>query len=68
MLRRRNGETPEESAAAALQAGLVRMDERHGHRDGGTVPMPKEFDLLELLLRNAGRVLTMGSSSTSSGL
>ena len=29
--------------------------------DGDVVPMPlKEFDLLELLLRNAGRVLTRG--------
>jgi two-component system response regulator RegX3 len=46
-----------------LEAGPVRMDvERHVVTvDGGTVPMPlKEFDLLELLLRNAGRVLTRG--------
>ena len=29
--------------------------------DGETVPLPlKEFDLLEYLLRNAGRVLTRG--------
>jgi two-component system response regulator RegX3 len=63
VLRRRGNETPEESAAAALEAGPVRMDvERHVVTvDGGTVPMPlKEFDLLELLLRNAGRVLTRG--------
>jgi len=60
---RRRGESAEESAAAALEAGPVRMDvERHVVTvDGGTVPMPlKEFDLLELLLRNAGRVLTRG--------
>ena len=63
VLRRRGGDAPEESAAAALEAGPVRMDvERHVVTvDGGTVPMPlKEFDLLELLLRNAGRVLTRG--------
>jgi two-component system response regulator RegX3 len=62
VLRRRGGETAEESAAA-LRAGPVRMDvERHVVTvAGGTVPMPlKEFDLLELLLRNAGRVLTRG--------
>ena len=41
----------------------MRMDvERHTVAvDGATVPLPlKEFDLLELLLRNAGRVLTRG--------
>jgi two-component system response regulator RegX3 len=41
----------------------VRMDvERHVVSvDGQQVSMPlKEFDLLELLLRNAGRVLTRG--------
>ena len=41
----------------------MRMDvERHTVTvDGGTVSLPlKEFDLLELLLRNAGRVLTRG--------
>jgi two-component system response regulator RegX3 len=46
-----------------LHVGPVRMDvERHIVAvDGRTVPMPlKEFDLLELLLRNAGRVLTRG--------
>ena len=61
MLRRR-GE-PEEPVPAALEAGPVRMDvDRHVVTVGGeTVPMPlKEFDLLELLLRNAGRVLTRG--------
>ncbi|GHE11090.1 response regulator transcription factor [Klenkia taihuensis] len=48
---------------ATLSAGPVRMDvERHTVTvDGEVVPLPlKEFDLLELLLRNAGRVLTRG--------
>jgi two-component system response regulator RegX3 len=48
---------------ATLSAGPVRMDvERHTVTvDGEAVPLPlKEFDLLELLLRNAGRVLTRG--------
>jgi two-component system response regulator RegX3 len=60
---RRRGEPTDEPAGAALEAGPVRMDvDRHVVTvDGGTVPMPlKEFDLLELLLRNAGRVLTRG--------
>ncbi|HZB49172.1 MAG TPA: response regulator transcription factor [Mycobacteriales bacterium] len=59
---RRRGE-PEEPEAAALEAGPVRMDvDRHVVTvAGSTVPMPlKEFDLLELLLRNVGRVLTRG--------
>ena len=59
---RRRGE-PEDQAPAALEAGPVRMDvDRHVVTvNGGTIPMPlKEFDLLELLLRNAGRVLTRG--------
>ncbi len=57
---RRHGDI-EEVAASALAAGPVRMDvERHVVTvNGGTVPLPlKEFELLELLLRNAGRVLT----------
>ena len=48
---------------AVLEAGSVRMDvERHSVSvDGTPVAMPlKEFELLELLLRNAGRVLTRG--------
>jgi two-component system response regulator RegX3 len=60
---RRRGEPESEAAGAALEAGPVRMDvDRHVVTvDGGTVPLPlKEFDLLELLLRNAGRVLTRG--------
>ena len=46
-----------------LEAGGVRMDvERHAVTVGGKdTPMPlKEFELLELLLRNSGRVLTRG--------
>ena len=57
---RRNGE-PEELMATTVEAGPVRMDvDRHVVTvRGETVAMPlKEFDLLELLVRNAGRVLT----------
>jgi two-component system response regulator RegX3 len=46
-----------------LEAGRVRMDvDRHTLAVSGTeISMPlKEFELLELLLRNAGRVLTRG--------
>ncbi|MFC6013655.1 winged helix-turn-helix domain-containing protein [Nocardia lasii] len=46
-----------------LEAGPVRMDvDRHTvHVNGGQVTLPlKEFDLLEYLLRNSGRVLTRG--------
>ena len=59
---RRGGEV-EELLTATVEAGPVRMDvERHVVSvDGEPVAMPlKEFDLLELLLRNAGRVLTRG--------
>lgn len=48
---------------AILTAGTVRMDvERHTVAvDGKEMAMPlKEFELLEVLLRNAGRVLTRG--------
>jgi two-component system response regulator RegX3 len=48
---------------AILEVGPVRMDvDRHAVSvGGGEVAMPlKEFELLELLLRNAGRVLTRG--------
>ncbi|MGH3832027.1 MAG: response regulator [Pseudonocardiaceae bacterium] len=66
---RRGGEGPEGPAAGAgpgpvvLEAGPVRMDvERHTVVVAGReVGLPlKEFDLLEYLLRNAGRVLTRG--------
>ncbi len=46
-----------------LEAGPVRMDvERHVVTVGGTeIRLPlKEFELLEMLLRNTGRVLTRG--------
>ena len=48
---------------AILEGGRVRMDvDRHTVEVEGTpVPMPlKEFELLELLMRNPGRVLTRG--------
>jgi two-component system, OmpR family, response regulator RegX3 len=59
---RRGGES-EELLPQVLEAGPVRMDvERHVVTvDGGEVSLPlKEFDLLEYLLRNVGRVLTRG--------
>ncbi|GIG57687.1 DNA-binding response regulator [Longispora fulva] len=54
---------PAELLPGTLEAGPVRMDvDRHTVSvSGGTVQLPlKEFELLELLLRNAGRVLTRG--------
>jgi two-component system response regulator RegX3 len=60
---RRRGAEPEDVASAVLESGPVRMDiDRHVVSvNSDTVPMPlKEFELLELLLRNAGRVLTRG--------
>ncbi|MFF0151024.1 response regulator [Micromonospora sp. NPDC005203] len=62
VLRRQSPEVAE-VGAPTLAAGPVRMDiERHVVTvEGGTVQLPlKEFELLELLLRNAGRVLTRG--------
>ncbi|MDA2810788.1 response regulator transcription factor [Nocardiopsis sp. RSe5-2] len=59
VLRRQGEEEPVEPAA--LEAGPVRMDvERHVVTvRGENVQLPlKEFELLEVLLRNAGRVLT----------
>jgi two-component system response regulator RegX3 len=59
----RRGAESEELLSATLEAGPVRMDvERHTVAvDSDQVSLPlKEFDLLELLLRNAGRVLTRG--------
>jgi two-component system, OmpR family, response regulator RegX3 len=60
---RRGTESSEPITDTALEAGPVRLDvERHVVAvDGEPVSLPlKEFDLLELLLRNAGRVLTRG--------
>jgi two-component system response regulator RegX3 len=62
VLRRQTADVVEH-AGATLTAGPVRMDvERHVVTvDGAAVQLPlKEFELLELLLRNAGRVLTRG--------
>lgn len=59
---RRQGE-PEELISATVQAGPVRMDiERHVVSvNGEPVSLPlKEFELLEMLLRNSGRVMTRG--------
>jgi len=53
----------DEDGDAILEAGTVRMDvERHTVSVNGVhTAMPlKEFELLELLLRNSGRVLTRG--------
>jgi two-component system, OmpR family, response regulator RegX3 len=62
---RRGGEAGAESdgTPGVLEAGPVRMDvERHVVSvSGADVALPlKEFDLLEYLLRNVGRVLTRG--------
>ncbi len=59
---RRNAEA-DELIPDTVAAGPVRMDvERHVVSvDGAEITMPlKEFDLLEMLLRNAGRVMTRG--------
>ena len=59
VLRRR--EDVADHGSPAVEAGPVRIDtERHDVRIGGTpVQLPlKEFELLELLVRNADRVLT----------
>jgi two-component system response regulator RegX3 len=60
VLRRQVGS---QQADSALEVGPIRMDvERHLVTvRGEPVSLPlKEFDLLELLMRNAGRVLTRG--------
>ena len=57
----RRGAESDELISSVVEAGSVRMDvERHTVTvDGGPITLPlKEFDLLELLLRNADRVLT----------
>ncbi|MGW0036260.1 response regulator [Gordonia sp. NPDC003376] len=63
VLRRGGDAMDEDLAMSVLEAGPVRMDvERHTVAVNGdpiTLPL-KEFDLLEYLLRNSGRVLTRG--------
>jgi two-component system, OmpR family, response regulator RegX3 len=57
----RRGQEPEELMPATLESGPVRMDvERHVVTvNGAHIALPlKEFELLEMLLRNSGRVLT----------
>jgi len=59
----RRGADADDSGVAVLEAGPVRMDvERHTVSvNGEAVALPlKEFDLLEFLMRNKGRVLTRG--------
>ena len=61
VLRRRNDGG--DVSGPSVEAGPVRMDlDRHVVSVNGVqVPLPlKEFELLELLLRNSGRVLTRG--------
>ena len=65
VLRRRDtgARTADGDDDGVLQVGGVRMDvDRHTvHVDGDLVPFPlKEFELLEMLLRNPDRVLTRG--------
>lgn len=63
VLRRGGDAADEDLSVVVLEAGPVRMDvERHIVAVNGepiTLPL-KEFDLLEYLLRNSGRVLTRG--------
>ncbi|GAB3442443.1 response regulator transcription factor [Phycicoccus ginsengisoli] len=57
----RRGQEPEDLLPTTIEAGPVRMDvERHIVTVAGRpTPLPlKEFELLEMLLRNTGRVLT----------
>ncbi|WP_182113044.1 MULTISPECIES: response regulator transcription factor [unclassified Actinotalea] len=60
---RRRTEAPDAGDDGVLEAGPVRLDpERHTVEVAGTptaFPL-KEFELLEYLMRNAGRVLTRG--------
>ena len=60
---RRGGDDDSEVTDGVLESGPVRMDvERHVVSvNGDTITLPlKEFDLLEYLMRNSGRVLTRG--------
>ena len=59
----RRGGDVEIDSIGAIEGGPIRMDvERHTLTvNGESVPMPlKEFELLEFLMRNSGRVLTRG--------
>jgi two-component system response regulator RegX3 len=60
---RRGGDEESDVSDGILESGPVRMDvERHTVSVNGepiTLPL-KEFDLLEYLMRNSGRVLTRG--------
>ena len=58
-LLRRAGAAERDKGAAALTVGHIRLDteERSAWRDGESVDLTaKEFDLMELLMRNPGRV------------
>jgi len=62
VLRRRSAET-DSATESVLKGGPVRMDiDRHVVTvNGEEISMPlKEFELLEILLRNVGRVMTRG--------
>jgi two-component system response regulator RegX3 len=59
----RRGGDGDDGVSSVVEAGLVRMDiDRHTVTvDNEPISLPlKEFDLLELLMRNSGRVLTRG--------
>jgi two-component system response regulator RegX3 len=59
----RRGAAVEDAEDATIQVGPIRMDVEHHSVtvSGERVALPlKEFELLELLIRNAGRVLTRG--------
>src|SRR5690625_1783229 len=63
VLRRHHTDNEEPLEESVLQAGRIVMDtDRHRAEVGGQpVSFPlREFELLEVLLRNAGRVLTRG--------
>ena len=62
MLRRGNDNDDSGVGDGILEAGPVRMDvERHVVSvNGEAITLPLEFDLLEYLMRNSGRVLTRG--------
>ena len=60
VLRRRSAET-DSATESVLQGGPVRMDiDRHVVTVNGEEISMKEFELLEILLRNVGRVMTRG--------